>query len=89
MRTMQNRDVAMRKNFDAFKKLLPSLLLTDRDRIALIRDEKLVRIFDTPDELFAYAKANYDDNHFSAQTITDKKLRLGIFSATFGINATS
>ena len=89
MRTMQDRDAMLIKNFEAFKKLLPSLLSTDRDRIALIRDEKLVRIFDTVDELFAYTKANYSDNYFSAQTITDKKLRLGIFSATFGLDAAS
>ena len=79
---MQDRDAMLIKNFEAFQKLLPSLLLTDRDRIALIRDERLVKIFDTPGELFAYAEAHFKDDNYSIQVIEPSPLDLDSLSVT-------
>ena len=73
----RDRDAMLLRNFRAFQKMLPELLPEQEDKLALIRDEKLVKVFDTVQEAFAYAKAHYNDKNYNIQPITDEVVDLG------------
>lgn len=74
---MQRQDEEVDRNYEAFKKLLPSLLAEHRDKLALMRDERIVGFFDTPRELLEAAYERFPDEIFSIQEVTDEPLFLG------------
>jgi hypothetical protein len=63
-------------NYDAFKKLLPSLL-KDVSKYALMRDGEVVAIYDTMPDAVTTAQKLFPDGRWSIQRITDKPINLG------------
>jgi len=68
------------RNFEAFQKELPALLKAHRGRYALLRDEKIVELFDSIRDALIYARDNYPDEAYSVQRVTDAPEDLGHFS---------
>ena len=71
---------AVDKNYQAFRKQLPTLLGTHPGQFALLRDERIVDFFGTAQEAAAYAQSNFDDELYSVQEVTDTAVDLGWFS---------
>jgi len=77
---MLRQDEEVDRNYEAFKKLLPSILAQHRDKLALMRDEQIVGFFDSPRELLEAAYDRFADGIFSIQDVTDQPLDLGFWS---------
>jgi hypothetical protein len=78
-------DVARQKaevdqNYDAFVRILGSLLGEHRDQLALMRDGVVVGYFDTPREALRAAAERFPDGIFSIQEVTDEPIDLGFWS---------
>jgi hypothetical protein len=63
-------------NYDAFKRLLPSLL-KELNKYALMRDGEVVAIYDTMPDAVTTAQKLFPDGRCSIQKITDKPINLG------------
>jgi hypothetical protein len=74
----QNQEVD--RNYDAFTKLLGSILPEHRDQLALMRDEQIVGYFDTPHQALKAGYERFPDGIFSIQEVTDEPLDLGFWS---------
>ena len=68
------------RNYEAFQKLLPELIVEHNGRFALMRGEKVVHIFDSVHDAVVFAKDKYDDDLFSVQEITERIVDMGFFS---------
>jgi hypothetical protein len=68
------------RNYDAFVKMLGSILPEHRDQLALMRDERVVSYFDTPRSALEAAYERFPDGIFSIQEVTDEPLDLGFWS---------
>jgi len=73
----QRQDEEVDRNYEAFKKLLGSLLPDHRDQLAVMRDEQIAGFFDTPREALEFAYARFPDEIFSIQDVTEEPLFLG------------
>ena len=73
-------DEEVRRNFDAFQKLLPEILRNRRGKIALMRDRQIVDYFNTRLQARAAAEASYADGIWSIQEVTDEIAYLGPIS---------
>ena len=67
-------------NFQAFEKLLDSLLPSQAGRFAVLRDAHLVETFDNLNDAIAVAQRKFDDGVFSIQEVTNEPLDLGFYS---------
>ena len=67
-------------NYDAFQRILASLLTDHRNRYALMRRREVISIVDTPGEAFDIGMDRYPDGIFSIQEVTDEPIDLGFFS---------
>lgn len=74
---MQRQREEVDRNYDAFKRMLPSLLPEHRDQLALMRDERIVGYFDTPHNALEAGYERFPDGIFSVQDVTDVSLFLG------------
>jgi hypothetical protein len=74
---MQRQNEEVDRNYEAFKKVLGSLLAEHRDQLALMRDERIVGFFDTPREALEAGHERFPDGIFSIQDVTDEPLYLG------------
>ena len=73
------------RNFDEFRKLLPSILETKRGKIALMRDGKIIEYFNTRLQARASGEERYSDGIWSMQEVTDEVIEVGLESrAEFG-----
>lgn len=63
-------------NYEAFKKLLPTLL-KDENKFALMRDGELIAVYDTLNDVIVTAEKIYPDGRWSVQKITNKPINLG------------
>jgi hypothetical protein len=68
------------QNYDAFVRLLGSILQDHRDELALMRDGRIVDYFDTPRQALRAASERFPDGIFSIQEVTDEPLDLGFWS---------
>ena len=80
MPTRQEIETEIRANFEAFSKMLPTLLKTNAGKYALLRKQKLVEVFDTPGDARKFAEAQFRDGLYSIQPISDVRIDLGYFS---------
>ena len=71
---------AVDQNYEAFEKLLPDLLATHADEVALMRDGKLVALFENAGAAMAEGDRQFLDQLFSIQVVTDRVIDLGFFS---------
>lgn len=68
------------RNYDAFTRLLGSILAEHRDQLALMREGQIVGYFDTPREALEAASVRFPDGIFSIQEVTDEPIDLGFWS---------
>lgn len=80
VRMSNNLKEHIKLNYKAFEQQLPKLLPAYADKFALIRNEKIVEIFDTAHDAYIAAKKLYSDDLFSIQQITATPADLGFFS---------
>ena len=78
----QQREVD--RNYEAFKKLLPSLRKSDPGRTALMRDGEVVMCFDTERDAIEAGRRFFEDRRFSIQKVSSRPVDLGYFSH-FGV----
>ena len=71
---------AVDRNFDAFQKLLPSLMETQAGKYALMLDGQAIEFFDSARDAMIYGQKQYPDQLFSVQQVTKKIVDLGYFS---------
>lgn len=76
----ENIQAAVDENFEAFLKFLPELKQKHPGKFALMRECKIVEIFDTAADAMKYAEVQYEDGLYSIQQITDQTIDLGYFS---------
>jgi hypothetical protein len=74
----QSREVD--RNYDAFVRMLTSIIDDHRDQLALMRDGKIVGFFNTPREALEAATEQFPDQIFSIQEVTDEPIDLGFWS---------
>ena len=68
------------QNYDAFVRLLGGIIEDHRDKLALMRDGKIVGYFSTPREALLAATERFPDAIFSIQEVTDEPIDLGFWS---------
>ena len=68
------------RNYDAFMRMLASLLPEHRDEYALMRDGEVVGFFEKPGEANRAGVERFADGIFSIQEVTDEPIDLGFWS---------
>jgi hypothetical protein len=68
------------RNYDAFVRMLGTLLPDHRDQLALMRDGEVVGFFKTPKDALKAATERFTDGIFSIQEVTDEPIDLGFWS---------
>jgi hypothetical protein len=74
----QKREVD--RNYDAFVRMLASILPDHRDEFALMRDGEIVGFFVKPGEANRAGVERFSDEVFSIQEVTDEPIDLGFWS---------
>jgi len=67
-------------NYDAFVRMLGSILPEHQDQLALMRDGQIVGYFQSPREALMAAHERFPDGIFSVQEVTDEPIDLGFWS---------
>lgn len=75
-----DKNKTIKENYEYFKSQLPDLLERDAGKYALLRDKKIIGIYDTVRDAQMTGEKFYDDNLFSVQKIDNKPIELGFFS---------
>ena len=70
----------VRRNYEAFRKLLPELIDTHPGQCALMRRGVLVEVLPTSRDARWIGRERFPDGNFSVQPITERDLDLGRFS---------
>lgn len=68
------------RNFAAFQKMLPELLIAQPGKFVLMHEEKLEGYFDTLGDAARIGKEKFGDK-FSIQEITSRDITLGFYSS--------
>ncbi|MEA3002473.1 MAG: hypothetical protein QOH81_1261 [Sphingomonadales bacterium] len=68
------------RNYDAFVRLLASIVGDHRDQLALMRDGRIVDFFDRPGDAYRKGMERFPDGIFSIQEVTDEPIDLGFWS---------
>jgi hypothetical protein len=68
------------QNYDAFVRMLGTILSEHRDQLALMRDGQVVGFYQTPREALEAAVEKFPDGIFSIQEVTDEPIDLGFWS---------
>jgi hypothetical protein len=77
---VQLQKLQVDQNYDAFQRVLGKILPAHRDQLALMRDGEIVGYFETPHEALVAADAQFPDQIFSIQEVTDEPIDLGFWS---------
>lgn len=68
------------RNYDAFTRVLGSLLPQHRDQLALMREGEVIGFYNSPREALEAAADKFADGIFSIQEVTDEPIDLGFWS---------
>lgn len=68
------------RNYDAFMRVLRSIVGEHRDQLALMRDGSIIEYFDKPGDAYRAGVKRYPDGIFSIQEVTDEPIDLGFWS---------
>ena len=74
----------LRRNYDVFREILPTILPTHQGKYALMRHGIIVAYFDNLREAILSGRSQYKDRVFSVQEVTDRKADFGWFSRANG-----
>jgi hypothetical protein len=80
MAETDQRKAAIDRNYEAFRQELPELLKKHEGKFALLRDQKVVQIFDTAADAVIYAQTAFPDGLYSVQAVSKSVVDLGFFS---------
>lgn len=78
--TSQRQRMEVDRNYDAFMKVLGSILADHRDQNALMKDGRIVGYFDRPGDAYRAGLVRFPDGIFSIQEVTDEPIHLGYWS---------
>jgi hypothetical protein len=76
----KSNESEVKRNYEAFMRQLPELLVTQRGKFALMRDGNVVEFFDTSADAYRAGQKIYPDQRFSIQQVVDSPVDLGYFS---------
>jgi hypothetical protein len=79
-----SQDEQVKLNYEAFKKMLPSIMNRE-NKYALLRDGELVAIYDTMPDAVTTAQKMFEDDRWSIQRITSRPINLGYRSRALHI----
>jgi hypothetical protein len=68
------------RNYEEFKKLLPTLLPAHQDKYALMKDGKILGFYSTAQDAAQAADAFISDGVYSIQEVTTSAIHLGFFT---------
>jgi hypothetical protein len=74
------QSLEVERNYDAFVRMLGSIIDQHRDELALMRDERIVGYFSTAHDALVAADRLFPDQIYSIQEVTDQPLDLGFWS---------
>ncbi len=60
---------ALKRNAEAFDELLPQLIENEKGKCALLRDGKLVQVFDSLSEAVSHAQQAYPDGLYMLRMV--------------------
>jgi hypothetical protein len=72
------------RNYDAFVRMLGTILPQHRDKLALMRDGAIVAYYSSPGEAHRAGVERFPDGVFSIQEVTDEPIDLGFWSHVAG-----
>ena len=72
------------RNYDAFVRMLGTILPDHRDKLALMRDGAIVGYHGSPGEAYRAGVEQFPDGVFSIQEVTDEPIDLGFWSHVAG-----
>jgi hypothetical protein len=75
-----SREAEIQKNYKAFEPILPTIIQENDGKFALMREGKLVKIFDSPRDAVIFAESQFQDDLWSVQEISSRIADLGWFS---------
>jgi hypothetical protein len=75
-----SNQVEVDRNYDAFVKMLPSILPIYRDKYALMKDEQVLGYYGTAEDARIAADTFIKDGRFSIQQVTDSSIDLGFYT---------
>jgi hypothetical protein len=70
----------VKRNYEAFRQRLPSILAAHQGKIALMHSGEIVAFFDTIGDANTAGQKLFKDQPFSLQEVTDQPIDLGFFS---------
>ena len=73
-------------NYAAFLKLLPTIDPAQRDRYALMKDEKILGFYSTAEDARTAAELFVKDGLYSIQQVTMGVIDLGFFNYAIAVN---
>ena len=73
-------DLEIDKNMFAFQSQVAGLLDKHRGHFALLRDQKIIDVFESLRKAIDVAHQKFADGKFSIQEVTDQPIDLGFFS---------
>ncbi len=71
------------KNYDFFQRNLHGYLQKQAGKYALLKNKAVVEFYDSPGAAYRAGLANYPDEIFSIQEVTDQPVDLGFMSLAF------
>ncbi|MGA9582570.1 MAG: hypothetical protein WBR13_11455 [Allosphingosinicella sp.] len=71
---------AIAANYEAFEQMLPELLREAPGKFVLLRDRRLIDVFDSASAAHAAGVSRFDDGLFSVQKVKEGAVSLGFFS---------
>jgi hypothetical protein len=75
-----SQQVEIQRNYATFLDMLGKLLASHAGRYALLHDQKLAGVFDSPGEAARAGFARFGDKPYSIQHVTDEPVDLGFMS---------
>jgi hypothetical protein len=83
---MTNIQTEIDTNYEAFRKMLPSIIYPNRDKFALMKGGVILGYFSSSFDAKTAAKMSIQDGIYSIQRVTDTSVDLGYFSHAVRIN---
>lgn len=71
---------AVAANYEAFEQMLPDLIRDASGKFVLLKDRRLIDIFESASAAHAAGTARFDDGLFSVQKVKEGAVSLGFFS---------
>ena len=70
----------VKRNYEAFVNVLPTIIAAHQGKFALIRDTKIIEYFDTAADAYRAGLQLFREEPFSIQEVTETAIDLGFFS---------